>query len=138
MKTATFICTLCVVALFAINAECKHIAPDVKNIWKNLTDPYQNVCLGHSPINSVHSEVMIKNAYVGNSKSFGCYLKCVFEKIDVLKPDGEFDVHAILDKLPYMTENITQKCIDEGKGETDGCLKSLIVGNCAVKAYGVD
>ncbi|KAF5271060.1 hypothetical protein FQR65_LT00479 [Abscondita terminalis] len=137
MNTALFY-ALCTVTLFAINTTPKQVSLYVQNIWKNLTDPYQSECIENSTINLIYSDIMLENAYVSNSLSFGCYLKCIYEKIGVLKPDGEFDFYGILNKMSYMTEEVTRRCIDEGKDETDVCLKSLIVCSCAVNAFSID
>ncbi|KAF5271061.1 hypothetical protein FQR65_LT00480 [Abscondita terminalis] len=134
---ATMFLVLCLVTLFVIHGACTQFPSDVKNTWKSLTDPYKIECLGDSTINLLRFELMAEHAYVTNVRPFGCYLKCIYQKIGVLKTDGEFDFDAILSKASYMSESLTQKCIDEAKDENDGCLKSLIGAKCVVNALSI-
>ncbi|KAF5271057.1 hypothetical protein FQR65_LT00476 [Abscondita terminalis] len=128
---------LCMVAVFVINGTCRQLPTDVKTIWNGFTDPFKNECLNQSQANPEHVTLMIENAYVTDSRSFGCYLKCIFEKTGILKADGEFDFKAILEQGTYMSSDIAQNCVDNAKNETDLCLMSLIGGNCTINALSV-
>ncbi|KAF5271059.1 hypothetical protein FQR65_LT00478 [Abscondita terminalis] len=132
------ILVLCVTVLFVTDSTPKRIVPHVLDTWKNVTDLYQNDCLGVSPMISGYSENMNNNAELPNDRSFGCHIKCLYKKIGVLKPDDEFDFNAILDTLTYMNEEVTRKCIDESESQTDACLKSLIFGKCVVNTFSIE
>ncbi|KAF5271062.1 hypothetical protein FQR65_LT00481 [Abscondita terminalis] len=128
---------LSVVALLVVNGTSKQLPSNVKQIWKDLTDSYVLECVGDSITNMIDAELLIEHAYVSNSRRFGCYMKCIYRKIGIFKPDGEFDSIAILSQMSYMTKNLTQTCIGEAKVGSDGCWKSLIIADCVVNGLSI-
>ncbi|KAF5271066.1 hypothetical protein FQR65_LT00485 [Abscondita terminalis] len=107
---------------------------EIKKVWNSLTIKYQDECLYLSKTNPDYPRLMVENGYVPNDLSFGCYLRCIYEKTGALKPDGQFDITIILRKVSYMSENLSVRCIREAENEDDFCKKSLIAGNCTVMA----
>ncbi|KAF5271052.1 hypothetical protein FQR65_LT00471 [Abscondita terminalis] len=129
---------LLVLTITIINAESKQIPSEIKKTWHDLTDKHEKVCLDESKTKSEYIKMMVEEAQVTNDKSFGCYLNCVFRKLGIIMTDGEFDVKSILSKASYMTPELTNKCVDESKKDSDACQKSLTAANCTVSGLSVN
>ncbi|KAF5271056.1 hypothetical protein FQR65_LT00475 [Abscondita terminalis] len=113
------------------------LADDVKEVWGDLINAYQEQCINFSGADPVLVTMIIEDAYVADDSSLGCYLMCIYNHLEFLGPDGEFDINLIFAKAPYMTDLFTQKCLNQAKNEPDHCQKSLIVGNCTITALGI-
>ncbi|KAF5271064.1 hypothetical protein FQR65_LT00483 [Abscondita terminalis] len=120
---------------FLLNSSASNKLPrDVIMIWKNVTNAYHKECLSISNANPNLINLMLERANVPDDVSLGCYLRCVYEKMGVLEYDGKFNLATIMNKCPYMTEEITVRCTTASKNVQDLCQKSLVTCNCTVIA----
>ncbi|KAF5271065.1 hypothetical protein FQR65_LT00484 [Abscondita terminalis] len=107
---------------------------EVKKIWNDVTGEYHQECLHISNTKPEYITLMVEHGYVVDDLSFGCYLRCLYEKTGALKSNGHFDLVTIVNKAAYMSEELAVRCVEEAANEDDYCRKSLIAGNCTVMA----
>ncbi|KAF5287962.1 hypothetical protein FQR65_LT12139 [Abscondita terminalis] len=102
------------------------------SVWSNLTNEYVEECVLISKVSpSLVDEILI-HADVPDDKNLHCYLKCIYEKIHFLLPNGEFDEDEIVEKAHYANPEITEKCIEVADFEKELCRKSFLFGRCVL------
>ncbi|KAK4879396.1 hypothetical protein RN001_007542 [Aquatica leii] len=109
-----------------------NISPYAVSIWKGLTQAHNNECVKISKTNPDYIEKMLIDVHIVNERSFHCYMKCIYEKLNFMLPNGDIDVNYVLEKAPYMTRELTVKCAMEAKRVEDFCDKAYNVMHCVI------
>ncbi|KAF5284014.1 hypothetical protein FQR65_LT13621 [Abscondita terminalis] len=114
---------------------CQHLPPEAVEEWTKLISPFENECAPKET--KPHEEVdgIIKEAHVEKSLETCLYLKCLYEKLNFFGPNGEIMGNVVMEKLNYMTPNITKICVDEAAWEIGRCKKSYAFGNCVIRVF---
>ncbi|KAK4878878.1 hypothetical protein RN001_011384 [Aquatica leii] len=125
-------CLVLITVLVSLGLSKKYSDSTIQ-AWTNLIEPYNNDCLLETNADQNDAAEMTNNGFLRKTEESACYLKCLYQKLEFLKDDGEIDVEAILTKAPYMNFEVSDKCKKKAASETDLCEKSYVLGNCILK-----
>ncbi|KAF5292525.1 hypothetical protein FQR65_LT18404 [Abscondita terminalis] len=116
----------------------KKIPNQVSEVWAKLTDPHLLSCVDSPNANLEPFKNMLKHIHVPNNPKFHNFIKCIYEKLEMLQPDGNFNEEIILKKATYMTPELTRKCVQKSNSEKHLPKKSFILCDCVVNGLVVD
>ncbi|KAK4887238.1 hypothetical protein RN001_003509 [Aquatica leii] len=120
------------------SALSKKIPDRVHEVWGQLIAPYSDECVESSKVNPHQVKNMLTHMHVPNNEQFHDYIKCIYEKLEMLKPDGNFNEELILSKAHYLTKDFLIRCIKNAELEQNLSKKSYILCNCVVEGLVVD
>ncbi|KAK5647399.1 hypothetical protein RI129_002291 [Pyrocoelia pectoralis] len=97
--------------------------------WGSLISPYNEGCIKDSGANpdDVNELLTAKFPY---TKPIRDYILCIYLKLEMILPNGEFQECLTLKKGDYLTYKLLRKCIEEAKYEMDLSMKSSIFCYC--------
>ncbi|KAF5292523.1 hypothetical protein FQR65_LT01669 [Abscondita terminalis] len=121
-----------IILLLLSPAFTKKIPQQVFDVWIPLVEPHLPHCSELSNANVTEIKNMLRLMHVPNNPEFHNYIKCIYEKLGFLKPDGNFSESAILRKATYMTSELTRHCILKADSEKNLPKKSYILCDCVV------
>ncbi|KAK4887239.1 hypothetical protein RN001_003510 [Aquatica leii] len=114
------------------------IPDNVHDVWGQLIAPHSDQCIESSKVNPNQVKNMLTHVHVPNNEQFHDYIKCIYEKLEMLKPDGTFNEEVILSKAYYLTKDLTKRCLKKAEFEQNLSKKSYILCACVVEGLAVD
>ncbi|KAF5285303.1 hypothetical protein FQA39_LY04402 [Lamprigera yunnana] len=120
--------------ILTLNVSCKKIDKKILDRWHELISPHQIHCIKESNVQREDIDQLVKLGEISDTPSNGCYLKCLYEKLNLLDVNKQFDRKVIRSKFFYVDEKLADKCIKEVADEKDLCRKSYLMGRCVIKA----
>ncbi|KAF5292524.1 hypothetical protein FQR65_LT01670 [Abscondita terminalis] len=124
--------------LLLSSALSKKVPSEVFDVWSKITDPYLLTCAESANASLEQIRNMLKHVHVPNNPQFHDFIKCIYEHLQMLRPDGSFSEDVILTKATYMTRELTQKCIEKSNSENNLSKKSYILCDCIVDGLAVE
>ncbi|KAF5303263.1 hypothetical protein FQA39_LY10002 [Lamprigera yunnana] len=102
------------------------------NLWINLTEPHKEQCIEKTNA-LIEDIVQLNTVYkVANRESFGCYLNCVYEKLNLFNNDHEFNKKALMDTFFYINEEMADTCIKFATSVAHHCGRSYLLAECVL------
>ncbi|KAF5297952.1 hypothetical protein FQR65_LT09863 [Abscondita terminalis] len=114
--------------------------PDhVFKIWMELAGPYSNDCAAKTNPDPKDVDAFVNRGFVPLHKPVTCFVNCLYQQMQVLKPNGEVHMEKMMELGSYMTPEVSQMCTDEAEwySGNDMCEKAYILGNCIIHALAV-
>ncbi|KAF5296843.1 hypothetical protein FQA39_LY12361 [Lamprigera yunnana] len=108
------------------------ISPFALNIWNDLIKDFHDECVAISNANPEQAKSIVRDIAVLKDRSVHCYLKCLYEKIDFLLPNGEFNKNDVVYEAHHLGIEGSKKCAADANPEKDVCTKAYIFGKCVV------
>ncbi|KAF5296842.1 hypothetical protein FQA39_LY12360 [Lamprigera yunnana] len=85
------------------------ISPEAIKLWENISRNHNDECISTTNIDPVVLKRIVYNRTVPNDRNVYCYLRCIYEKLDFLLPNGEFDEDKIVNTATYLTHEVSKK-----------------------------
>ncbi|KAB0795934.1 hypothetical protein PPYR_09995 [Photinus pyralis] len=120
------------ILLFSSLALTKNVPPEMVDIWNSLVDPFVGSCASEFNIDNEIARNFFRLGQLPNDRPFHCFLRCLYENLHFLTPQGDFDYDMVVTKAHYMPPHLAEKCISETKAIMDICGKSYVGAKCAI------
>ncbi|KAF5303267.1 hypothetical protein FQA39_LY10006 [Lamprigera yunnana] len=114
----------------AVSGMCKKFDLKTLTEWMEVTLPYNERCVKESKVHQMDITKLIIDGDVSKNKSFGCFLNCLGESLNLYNAEKEFDKNTLMTTFSYVTERIADDCIKETVLEHELCQKSFLLGTC--------
>ncbi|KAK4878874.1 hypothetical protein RN001_011380 [Aquatica leii] len=131
MSLPKFLAIVCVLVHVTLSSKLPESEIEV---WKNLIAPYNDGCLIESILSSQNAEALLVDQQVRESKEAGDYLKCLYLKLGIMKPNGDVAVEVLLALAPNMTSETAEKCGKAASPGADLSKKSILLADCIIKS----
>ncbi|KAK4878873.1 hypothetical protein RN001_011379 [Aquatica leii] len=125
---------LAVITVFGSLTLSKKLPDAIVQTWTKAIVSFYDNCLLESKVNEKDLSIMLNEGYLPKTKEAGCYLKCVYLRLKFLNSEGSFDSNLITAEEPYITREISKKCMEEAASKNDLCEKSYTFGSCVIEA----
>ncbi|KAF5296850.1 hypothetical protein FQA39_LY12368 [Lamprigera yunnana] len=109
------------------------ILPHLAAFWTNITLPHTEECIAESSMDPLAVVDLFHNVPVDDSRALRCFFKCLSAKLNMLLPNGEFDVHKYYKVAPDFEKHIIEGCVDGHLDETDICDKAFVIAFCIMQ-----
>ncbi|KAK5638568.1 hypothetical protein RI129_012863 [Pyrocoelia pectoralis] len=116
----------------------KKVPKRLVDSWINMVKPFQEVCSKRFGISSELARDVLINANPPNERSYKCYGSCTFGELGYLTPHGRFDITVLMEKAPFILQEVIQGCVSEGASEDDLCEKAYKNLNCLMQGMAED
>ncbi|KAB0797580.1 hypothetical protein PPYR_08573 [Photinus pyralis] len=99
--------------------------------WNAVQNPHREKCVNLTKIDPSLPERLLTEMHVPDDDGFKCYLKCVLENVKVIV-GNDIDVDT-LSAVVHMTRDLSEKCANATRSESDACRKSFILTGCVLQ-----
>ncbi|KAF5290767.1 hypothetical protein FQA39_LY14610 [Lamprigera yunnana] len=112
--------------------QSNHVPPSVLSSWKTLIAPHVDQCIEETKIDREVAKSAFMNSTPPDKVVFGCYFKCIDEKLGFLLPGGQYNKQVMVEKINHLTDKMADKCIAKTKSESDDCHKVYNMAHCII------
>ncbi|KAF5278881.1 hypothetical protein FQA39_LY18335 [Lamprigera yunnana] len=124
------ICSKYVLSIFALIQTNGTLATLVDE-WLELFTRHKTECLAQSGAEESDLMDAFKTLKLSDKESSKCYFKCVYEKLNFLDADGNFDLSMVLTIPGVKDKALVEECTNSVANEKNLCekvYKSLLCG----------
>ncbi|KAF5296848.1 hypothetical protein FQA39_LY12366 [Lamprigera yunnana] len=124
---------LTLIFIFFGFASTNRVPSDVIEIWNMLVKDHNDECIANTNVDPIKIKAILIEAKIPYEENILCYIKCVYEKMNFLLPNGEFNMDELLGKASYLTQESVENCKKIANPETDVCRKSYLFAHCVIE-----
>ncbi|KAF5296846.1 hypothetical protein FQA39_LY12364 [Lamprigera yunnana] len=115
-------------------ASANKLPSDIIEIWNMLVTDENDDCIVNTNVDPIKIKAIFIEAKIPYEENILCYIKCVYEKMNFLLPNGDFNINELLNKAPYLTQESVENCKKIANPETDVCRKSYLFAHCVIES----
>ncbi|XP_031329119.1 general odorant-binding protein 83a-like [Photinus pyralis] len=104
---------------------------DKVDVWEAAVEPYVEICKTESGVNPLYPERM-KFLEFPDEKNFRCYMKCLYENMEVMDDTGVIDIAKFASQLTHGNVDLAEECKGQVREETDLCELAYKLLLCTV------
>ncbi|KAF5304154.1 hypothetical protein FQR65_LT18895 [Abscondita terminalis] len=119
-------------------AFAKKIPPPLVDSWNDFIGKVADVCIQETLSESETIKTMLTQNEFPVEESMHCFFKCLYEKYDIMLPNGEMVKDMMVKLIDHVTSEIANTCVDQAQSETSSCKKAHKIAACIVKVNLVD
>ncbi|KAB0800759.1 hypothetical protein PPYR_06498 [Photinus pyralis] len=123
---------LLVVFTLFVAVYTKKLSPEVIKVWEGIVAPLYDDCVKITNVDPEIPKTMFELEDLPNADSFICYMKCIYDKLSFLKPNGELDQDQMLKVIYTLKLEELQKCIADTPKSTDLCKNTHDIAACII------
>ncbi|KAF5287966.1 hypothetical protein FQR65_LT12143 [Abscondita terminalis] len=108
----------------------KLLSDELMDDWNYLTSLYADECIEESGINPMVKTTIFKDRLLLDIEHMPCFLKCLFEKYQILSNTGDIDVDIWVTVVKHLDHDLADLCLQRNAGESEICTKIHHIVQC--------
>ncbi|KAB0791321.1 hypothetical protein PPYR_03121 [Photinus pyralis] len=116
----------------------RQVPSEAVEIWNEAMGPYREQCASETNVDLDTVATMFSEASPIDDGDHHCYVHCVFQQVNFISAEGEFDSETIQNTASFLNEDQVGGCVSSGEEAEELCEKSYRLFECIIDAVAED